>query len=144
MEVELRIKYGSRVHSNEGKVQLSDVFFLDNSSTAIKCQHSATKVNLLVRCLYCPVLWDFWFTVSFFKVGWYIRYSFPFHTNEIACLLVTEGTQKKPSINQTARQWSDGDFKRPNIQNVSVYCDGENDLETTELTLTHHFTISRI
>lgn len=27
MEVELRIKYGSRVHSNEGKVQLSDVFF---------------------------------------------------------------------------------------------------------------------
>lgn len=55
MEVELRIKYGSRVHSNEGKVQLSDGF-LDNSSTAIKCQHSATKVNLLVGCLYCPVL----------------------------------------------------------------------------------------
>lgn len=27
MEVELRIKYGSRVHSNEGKVKLSDVFF---------------------------------------------------------------------------------------------------------------------
>lgn len=82
--------------------------------------------------------------ISFFKVGWYIRYSFPFHTNEMACLLVTEGTQKKPSINQTARQWSDSDFKRPNIQNVSVYCDGENYLETTELTLTHHFTISRI
>lgn len=34
----------------------SVMFFLDNSSTAIKCQHSATKVNLLVRCLYCPVL----------------------------------------------------------------------------------------
>lgn len=31
----------------------SVMFFLDNSSTAIKCQHSATKVNLLVRCLYC-------------------------------------------------------------------------------------------
>lgn len=27
IEVELRIKYGSRVHSNEGKVQLSDIFF---------------------------------------------------------------------------------------------------------------------